>query len=111
MNNTDKPFIDLQDMIVEFIARRFRNSELNWNSGNCYYFSIILKERFPNGKIYYDTIDGHFLYKYNHHFYDNNFPYKHRVNKRLLNNTIIEWDRFDDYDPIQKQRIIRDCLM
>lgn len=36
--------------IEEFINRRFPN-DCNWLSGNCYYFAIILKDRFPEGNI------------------------------------------------------------
>lgn len=59
----------MNDEVLSFIHKRFYN-DCNWLNGNCYYFSIILSSRFPNGKIYYDVINGHFLFKYNNCYYD-----------------------------------------
>jgi hypothetical protein len=93
----------MQDQILEFIHRRFKN-DCNWTTGNCYYFAIILKDRFPEGKIFYDVILGHFVFCYENKFYDWTGcikPYGY----------LVEWDKFDDYDTLQKQVIIRDCIM
>ena len=38
-------------------------------SKNCYYFAMILKDRF-NGEIYYDVINGHFLTLIKYKLYD-----------------------------------------
>lgn len=78
-----------------------------WKTGNCYYFAIILKERFPEGNIYYDTIDGHFIFKLQDTFYD----YNGAVNEFTNVNAVIKWDDFDKYDFLLKQRIIRDCIL
>ena len=60
----------LIDQDVEaFIHRRFPNKE-KWTQGNCFYFAKILETRFPGGKILYEPLAGHFLYKYNNEFYD-----------------------------------------
>ncbi len=91
------------DSIVEFISRRFSN-DCSWISGNCYYFSIILKDRFPNGIIYYDVINGHFIFKYNDNFYD----WTGKINP---DGYLVEWDQFDKYDSLQRQRIILDCIL
>ena len=48
------------DMVLEFIHRRFP-VDCHWLDGNCYYFALILLDRFPIGKILYDVIDGHFV--------------------------------------------------
>lgn len=40
-----------------------------FSNGYCYYFAIILKERFPEGEIFYN-ITNHFVFKYNNEFYD-----------------------------------------
>lgn len=90
------------DEVLEFINRRF-SDESRWVSGNCYYFAVILKERF-NGVIYYDVIYGHFITKINDKYYDN----KGIVN--LEERKLVKWDDFDDYDSLQKERIIRDCI-
>ena len=89
--------------IQEFIQRRFQ-SDCNWLSGNCYYFSLILKDRFPDGNIYYDVIDGHFVFKYQERYYD----WSGEIHPECY---LVEWDKFDEYDSLQKQVIIRDCIM
>lgn len=89
--------------IIDFIQKRFKN-DCNWTTGNCYYFSIILKNRFPEGKIYYDVIDGHFIFWYQDCFYDWNGFIK-------PSNCLIEWDKFDEYDSLRKERIVRDCIL
>lgn len=91
------------DEVLEFIHRRFKN-DCNWVTGNCYYFAVILKDRFPEGKIYYDVINGHFVFEYNNQLYDWNGKVNH---VRYL----VEWDKFDEYDSLQKQIIVRDCIM
>lgn len=73
-------------------------------NGNCYYFAIILKDRFPEGKIYYDDVYGHFVFKYNEKLYD-------WTGVTNTNGHLIEWDKFDEYDSLLKKRIIRDCIM
>lgn len=91
------------DEIIEFINRRF-TKDSNWNCENCYYFALILKDRFPGGNICYDVINGHFSYLYKGNYYDHTgliYP----------DGYIVDWNKFDEYDSIQKQRIIRDCIM
>lgn len=93
----------MNDKVLDFIRRRFK-SDCKWLDGNCYYFSIILKDRFPEGKIFYDVIDGHFVFFYQGEFYDwNGIVYS--------NNFMVNWDDFDKYDSLLKQRIIRDCVL
>lgn len=89
--------------VIDFINRRFKE-DCNWINGNYYYFALILRDRFPGGIIYYDVINGHFIYQYNGNYYDWTgiiYPQGYLVN----------WDEFDKYDNNQKQRIIKDCLM
>lgn len=57
------------DPVKEFIDRRFK-ADCNWLNGNCYYFALILSDRFPGGTIYYDVIYGHFIYLYEGKYYD-----------------------------------------
>lgn len=49
-----------KDEILNFIQDRF-TVDCQWTSGNCYYFAVILKERFKMLDIYYDPINGHFI--------------------------------------------------
>lgn len=91
------------DEVTEFIQRRFK-LDCNWTSGNCYYFAKILKDRFPEGVIFYDVTDGHFIFLYGNKYYDWTgciTPIGH----------LVEWNKFEKYDCLQKERIIRDCIM
>ena len=91
------------DNVLYFINRRFKQ-DCNWMNGNCYYMSLILKDRFPNGSIWYDVINGHFVFLYNDKYYD-------WTGIVEPNGYLVEWNKFDEYDSLQKQVIIRDCLM
>ena len=93
----------MDNPIIEFIQRRFK-TDCNWLTGNCYYFAIILKDRFPQGDIYYDVIDGHFVFKYENHFYD-------WTGITYPSNATYLWDTFrDDYDPLVADRVISGCI-
>ena len=89
--------------ILEFIQRRFKK-DCNWVDGNCYYFAIILKDRFPEGKIFYDVIHGHFVFKYQDELYDWNGIHN-------SDGFLVDWESFDEYDSVLKKRIIRDCVL
>ena len=90
------------DNVIEFISRRFP-IDSNWTDGNCYYFALILKDRF-NGEIFYDVIYGHFFVRIGNHYYDYNGLVDIKERK------LVNWKNFDEYDSSQKNRIIRDCL-
>lgn len=96
------------DEVEEFIRRRFPD-DCRWLTGNCYYFAVILKDRFPEGEIYYDVIDGHFLFKLGIGFYD--YEGHAYYDAYPTNKDFVPWDKFDEYDPIQKEVIVRDCIM
>ena len=86
------------DEVIDFIKRRFEN-DCNWKNGNCYYFAIILKDRFNDGEIFYDVMDGHFIFCHNGTFYD----WSGKINPT---NYLINWNHFDEYDNLQKERIL-----
>ena len=90
------------DKVLDFIKRRFQ-IDSHFLDGNCYYFAVILKSRFPKGDIYYDVIDGHFIFKINNKFYD----FTGEINV----SSPVKWSDFNDYDSLQKLRIIRDCIL
>ena len=94
--------INIQDEVLEFIHRRFP-TDYNWKSGNCYFFAVILHEKYKCSTIYYDVIDGHFCVKIGDKYYDWEGVYYPAAP--------IEWDNFDEYDSLLKQRIIRDCIL
>ena len=51
----------MKESVIEFIERRWHNSNANWLNGNCYWFAKILCDRFPYLRIYYLPIEGHFI--------------------------------------------------
>ena len=94
---------NMQDEVLEFILRKFKK-DCNWLNGNCYYFALILKDRFPEGRIFYDVIIGHFVFIYKEKAYDWT---------GLCDSTevLVDWENFDKYDDLLKRRIIRDCIL
>ena len=88
--------------VLEFISRRFP-VDCDWITGNCYYFSLILRDRFPEGLIYYDVVNGHFIFKYKDYYYD----WTGRIEP---DGYLVEWERFDEYDSNLKKIIVRDCI-
>ena len=90
--------------IIEFIKRRFPNDS-NWLNGNCFYFAIILKSHFPEGVIFYDVVIGHFVFMYENIYYD----WSGKIEPDLSH--LVEWDKFDEYDSLQKERIIEGCVL
>lgn len=92
----------MKDEVLDFIQRRFER-DCNWLDGNCYYFAIILKDRFPEGELYYDVIYGHFVFQYQNQYYDWTGVVK-------STGYLVNWDKFDEYDFLQKEIIVRDCI-
>ena len=93
--------------ILEFIERRFKK-DCDWLDGNCYYMSIILKNRFPSGTIYYDVIMGHFLFEQSGKYYD--FNGEVSVYNEDIEH-LVKWDEFQNYDQLQKLVIEQDCIL
>lgn len=91
------------NMVLDFIRRRFP-SDCQWTSGNCYYFAVILKARFPCAVIFYDVIYGHFIVRIGKMYYD------HKGVVDMTNRVLVEWDKFDAYDVNQRKRILIDCI-
>ena len=91
--------------VIDFIHRRFP-SESNWLNGNCYYFALILFDRFPMSRILYDAIDGHFVCEIEGVKYD----WSGVVKDDGTEHSWIEWNKFQEYDNLQYDRIVEDCL-
>lgn len=97
------------DKVINFLSRRFPlDKDCNWLDGNCYYMAKILKMRFPAGDIFYDVIDGHFLFNLSNKFYD--FRGLVEIAESDMDH-MIEWSKFDMYDPIQRKQIEQDCII
>lgn len=93
----------MKDEVLEFIQRRFKD-DCKWVNGNCYYFSVILKDRFSEGEIFYDITYGHFVFKYQGNFYD----WTGIISPQ---GCLMKWDGFEEYDSLLRQRIVRDCIL
>ena len=94
--------IDNENEVVEFIRRRFK-SDSNWLDGNCYYFAVILCERFTIFNIYYAPVAGHFVAGYNGEFYDWRGKYDEEIPVLLSD--------IEKEDPAWYRIIVRDCVM
>ena len=94
----------MEDKVVEFIRRRFPQ-DCGWTSGNCFYFAVILKARFPGARIVYDVLDGHFLADVDGVLYDWTGPRGHPDACRY-----VAWDGFGEYDPARMSRIVDGCI-
>lgn len=95
--------------VIDFIKRRFK-SDCDWVNGNCYYFALILADRFKcrDSSIYYDLIDGHFICKIDNAFYDWNGLVKY--SERDLDH-IVEWNKYYNIDDLHYSRIYNDVIM
>ena len=91
------------DKIIEFTKRRFP-IDCNWLNGNCFFYAQACKCAFNEGEIFYNVIDGHFVFKYQDKYYD----WSGQIDPRGY---LVSWDKFNEYDPLVKERIIRDCIM
>ena len=57
-----------------------------------------------DGDIFYDTVAGYFVTRINNVFYDWSGKYKPA-------GLLVEWESFHLYDSLQKERIIRNCIL
>ena len=98
----------MENKVLEFINRRFP-VDCNWLTGNCFFFAKILNARF-SGEIYYDTVNGHFVfYRFSSEpdecgFYD----YSGKITPN--EDDLVLWDEYDNEDPLHFNRILEDCI-
>ena len=102
--------LDLQEEqeVLDFIRRRFDGAKgtkchSEWTDGNCYWFALILSERF-DGEILYDPVAGHFVTRIKDKAFDWNGVYE-------SGNDMIPWVLFGQEDPIWWRRVMRDCVL
>lgn len=93
-----------RETILKFI-KNFSGAKDTFLYGCCYWFAVILKERF-HGEIYYNEIINHFTMKYGCRLYDvsGDVTEKHLKDSR-------SWDTFEQYDSLLFGRIKRDCIL
>lgn len=96
------------ELILDFI-RQFRQlgAENCFSNGMCYYFAVILRERFANfgSIIMYDQVANHFALKIDDHIYD--------ITGDVTNSEDYNWEQFAALfreDRLLYQRLMRDCV-
>ena len=75
-------------------------------NGDCYYFALILKNRFPEATIKYMIIDNHFIVEIDGELYD----IRGNVSNICNVPDLINWDDLEKYDNLLYERIVRDCI-
>jgi len=97
--------------ILDFMKRRFPiDKDCDWMEGNCYYFARILKMRFK-GEIWYDLVDGHFLFRNFDDFYDwSGLRNEYDLSKPETVENLVKWSDYKQIDPIHYNRIVRDVI-
>lgn len=69
--------------------------------GFCYWFAIILRERF-NGTIEYNPITNHFATRIGKHLYD--------ASGKISSDGFELWEAYREQDALHTQHIERDCI-
>jgi hypothetical protein len=93
--------------IMEFIHRRFSTLYSDcFLCGNCYYFALILNHRFPQTKIIYLPIRGHFCVQ--NPYTNNCFDIQGIVD--LNNEPIYDWNKLKIEEFNIYSRIYIDCI-
>jgi hypothetical protein len=88
--------------IEEFIS--LFNGDTKFANGLCYWFAHILKARFSYGDIWYDQIENHFYFVTTNGAYD-------VFGKTTLPHSAMRWSEYKDYDHLDYQRVVRDCIL
>lgn len=89
-------------MVENFIKQRWQ-IDSHFLDGNCLWFAIILKIRFPELEIYYLPIQGHFIVGKDNSYYDWTGKMKIEEEPLLLEN-------IKQKDPLWYSHLIRDCF-
>lgn len=106
----NREFIEEEISITNFISK-FKKYESNnvliktFTEGFCYYFSLILKSRFPEGKIFYNTMN-HFVFKLD----DRLFDITGDCTDIWTNKYLYDWEEFQRLEPLEVKGITRDCI-
>ena len=98
-----KPNLRRKANEIEQFITLFGKDERYFN-GLCYWFAYILKGRFPDGEIYYDQIMNHFYFVYENDAFDVR-------GKVELPPKAIPWHEYRDFDELDYQRVVRDCIL
>lgn len=96
-----------KEEILQFIAR-FAGSIETFTSGCCFWFAHILAERFRgHAEIVLAVVENHFVARIDGRLYDVTGD----VTEEYKDSVLVAWDKMDEYDSLQKERIVRDCVL
>ena len=89
--------------VLNFIKRRW-SVDAKWQDGNCLWFAVILKSRFPMAEICYLGVVGHFIVRIG----DSYFDWTGRVEPEERVWTL---DEIHELDSSWYSRLMRDCFL
>lgn len=105
---TTNPPVEILEFInnfksVPYLGIYKKDLEKLFNGGLCYHFSSILLSVYPNGEIYYDQVDDHFLFKYLGSFYD--ITGRVSMTPGYIDN-LIPFTQLESFDNLLYQRVV-----
>ena len=96
-----------KNTILRFIAH-FKGSEDTFLNGCCYWFSVILYDRFFSERvveIYYEPVEGHFITKIDNRYYD----VRGDVTELYRGKPMYNMYEMHQNDVRMYERLMRDC--
>ena len=97
-------FTFMEEEILDFINRRWKNTKANWTEGNCFWFARILADRFQDLSVYYLPISGHFVAGKNGVYFD-------VTGKIDLKEPATSLSDIKEEDINWYYRLLRDCIL
>lgn len=98
--------IEILSFIKKFKSLYTKEIEESFLYGNCLYFAIILKLRFPDGEIMLMQIDNHFVFKLNNDLFD----IRGNVSDICNVPDLISFSVLEKEDNLYYKRLLRDCF-
>jgi hypothetical protein len=101
-----------EEIDIETFIKKFNKYEKNevlletFTQGFCYYFALILHDRYPEGIIYYNT-DNHFALKMDDKIYDITGECQEKWKYR---GKWYSWNEYQSIESLESKGIIRDCI-
>lgn len=99
---------DIESFIKDFKNFGTSNEIIEcFTRGNCYWFAFILKNRFQNGQIYYNTMN-HFVFKYKNKLYD----ITGECTNKWDNEGLYNWDKYKKIENNSKYiKLLEHCCI
>lgn len=91
--------------VLEFI-KSFSKAKSTFLFGCCYWFAVILRERFEGSQIVYFPVENHFATQICGRIYDASGD----ITDEYLDAKAIPWSKMREYDELQYERIVKYCV-